>query len=142
MKSDIAYIISHEYPPDKIYKKAKKQFGDSIINFEKGTTFTIGSTIHCVVRPPKDLLAHELTHVRQQTAMGWKKWWRRYFKDVEFRYSQEIEAYRNQYNWIKNNVKDRNSQSKYLVFYARSLSGKLYGNLKTFDEAYNEILNK
>jgi len=140
MSNKIDYNLSKEEPPKKIYKKAKKYFGEDIVNFDKGTTFTVGDTIYCKINIPRDLLIHELVHVRQQTEMGWKKWWKKYFKDVEFRYSQEIEAYRKQYQWIKNNVKDRNMQNKYLVFYARSLSGKLYGNLKTYDEALKEIV--
>ena len=138
----IDYKISNDYPPKRIYKKALRLFGRDTINFKKGTTFTVGNTIYCAIPVPKDLLTHELTHIKQQAAMGWRKWWRKYFKDAEFRYSQEIEAYRNQYNWVKNNIKDRNTQNKYLIFYARSLSGKLYNNLKTFDEALREISNK
>jgi len=135
------YTISNEYPPKRIYDKARRFFGDSV-NFDKGTTFTVGNVIYCKVQPPKDLLAHELVHVRQQTEMGYRKWWRKYFKDVNFRYEQELEAYRIQYNWIRLNVKDKNLQNKYLMFFARSLSGKLYGNLKTFQETFKEISDK
>jgi len=136
------YIISNEYPPKNIYEKARKLFGDDIVNFDKGTTFTVGNVIYCKIQPPQDLLTHELVHVKQQTEMGYKYWWRLYFKDVNFRYGQELEAYRKQYNWVKLNIKDKNLQNKYLMFFARSLSGKLYGNLKTFQEAYKEISDK
>ena len=140
MSDDISFKVLKTEPPKKIYDKARKQFGEDAVDFNKGTTFTVGNTIYCHIDIPRDLLAHELTHVRQQTEMGWKKWWKKYFKDVDFRYSQEIEAYRKQYQWIKNNVKDKNLQNRYLVCYARSLSGKLYGNLKTYDEALKEIV--
>ena len=142
MKINVDYFILNKKPPSRIYDKARKIFGEDAVDFDKGTTFTVKNKIYCKIFPPRDLLMHELTHVKQQTEMGWRKWWKKYFKDVEFRYSQEIEAYRKQYNWVKLNIKDRNLQNKYLMFYARSLSGKLYGGLKTFDEARSEILGK
>jgi len=39
-----------------------------------------------------DIIAHEEVHVRQQTAMGLKKWLSRYLVDKEFRMHQECEA--------------------------------------------------
>jgi len=140
MKPD--YTISNEYPPKRIYKKAKRLFGDDIVNFDKHTTFTVGNVIYCKIQPPEDLLVHELVHVKQQTEIGHRKWWRKYFKNMNFRYHQELEAYRKQYNWVKLNIKDNNLQNKYLISFARALSGKLYGNLVTFHEAYKEISDK
>jgi aminoglycoside N3'-acetyltransferase len=128
-------ILSKELPPKDIYDKAVKLFG---ANFNKGTTFTIGETIHCKDGMTEDLLVHEKVHIKQQ-GKRYRKWWDKYFNDKEFRLQEELEAYREQYKWVKENIKNRNQQSKYLLFFAESLSGKMYGNLIDKQEALRII---
>lgn len=121
-----------DYPPEGIYEKAKELWG---VDFDKGTVFTYGDTIHAKSKMSEDLLRHELTHVKQQTEMGKEIWWDRYFTDKEFRTAQELEAYRAQYKWVLDNVKDRNTQAGYLYFFTRCLSGDMYGNVLKWNEA-------
>lgn len=124
--------VLNEKPP--IYDKALAAFDFN----EKTTIFTYGDTIYnpAGINVSLDLHAHEQVHERQQAAMktilasGPKNWWKRYIKDAEFRFQQELEAYRAQYAFYKRNVKDRNKLNDYLVFMARELKGPMYGNLE------------
>ncbi len=132
--------IVNDYPPKKIYKKAQKLFGKAFVDFDKGVVFAIDHTIYCR-KMTDDLYVHESTHVEQQERVGWKKWWKMFFKDEKFRYNQELEAYRKQYKYIKENIKDRNTQVKYLNFFAQVLSSPLYGSIITFEETKKQIRN-
>lgn len=125
--------ISNNPPPN--YKEIKKHFPNA--DFYKGTLFTYGDTCYCKNITP-DLIVHEETHSRQQ--VNPKKWWRRYFSDPEFRLSQEIEAYHNQWKWVEKNVKDRNAKFKILHKISQDLSGSLYGNIISFGEAQRRII--
>ena len=46
------------------------------------------------------------------------------------------------YKWIKRNFRDRNKIARNLAFFASCLSGKMYGEIKTYQEAMDEIKNK
>jgi hypothetical protein len=85
------------------------------------------------------LLAHEKTHSRQQAEIGPAEWWRLYLKFDDFRVSQEVEAYQNQYQVLKQIFKDRNRLNFHLVRIAKELSGSLYGNMMSFGEASKAI---
>ena len=131
-------MVSYEVvntPPEGIFEKCHELWG---VDFNT-TVFTVGNKIHSKHPLTEDLLAHEVTHVGQQTAMGDGVWWDRYFVDPAFRMEQELEAYRNQYKWVTDTFSDRNKQASYLVGFARSLSGTMYGNLITFTEAMQLI---
>ena len=120
--------IRHLPPPN--YEEIRQHFPNA--DFDKGILFTYGDTCYCKnIRP--DLVIHESTHAKQQTNP--KEWWNRYFEDVHFRLSQEVEAYRNQWNWIKKNIKDRNRRFKLLCGICDALSGKLYNNMISFSQA-------
>lgn len=130
--------VSRQKPPKHIYDRCVEQFG---VDFNKGIVFTVGDTIHSAVEIPRDLMVHELTHVRQQREFpgGYEEWWNRYLEDPRFRYEQELEAYQNQYRWIKNNIKDRNQQARLFMEIAQLLSGEMYGNVVTLSEAMEAI---
>lgn len=130
--------VSRQYPPEHIYQPAVKQFG---VDFKKGVVFTYGDTIYSAVPIPRDLMVHELTHVRQQREYpgGKDMWWERYLEDPKFRTEQELEAYREQWHWVANNIKDRNEQFRHLTHYAQSLSGEMYGRVMTYAEALKAI---
>lgn len=105
---------SREIPPAGIYEKARDMFG---VDFRQGVVFTVGDTIYSQTFPlTPDLMVHEKTHVTQQDNYdgGAYAWWDRYFEDTYFRYSQDIEAYRNQYKHLCTMFKDRNKQAKLL----------------------------
>lgn len=86
-------------------------------------------------------MVHELVHVRQQREYpgGKDMWWERYLEDAKFRTAQELEAYKEQWNWVKHNIKDRNEQVRHLQHYAQSLSGEMYGKVMTYSEALKAI---
>lgn len=130
--------ISTKKPPAHIYDKCVAKWG---VDFNKGIVFTYGDTIHSKDPIPKDLMVHELVHVRQHRDYpgGKDMWWERYLEDDQFRYDQEIEAYRKQYQWILNNVKDREVIFKHLMHYAQCLSGEMYGKIITLKKAMDEI---
>ena len=119
-------------PPN--YKEIQKYFPDA--NYEKGVLFTYGNTCYCKSITP-DLVVHEEIHTRQQTNPD--EWWNKYFTDKQFRLEQEVEAYRNQWIYIDNNVKDRNQKARMLHKIAVDLSGSLYGNLVSYNEAISLI---
>lgn len=124
--------IKNEKPPN--YEKVKKAFAFD----EKRTIFTYGDCIYnpAGINMTMDLQMHELVHMMQQQQMGffrrwfgpWR-WWRKYLKDTDFRFEQELAAYQSQYRFAMANVKDRNQKHDYLVQLARALMGPMYGNI-------------
>jgi len=127
--------IVNSPPPDWIYNKAKEKWGVSFDN----VVFTVGDTIHAKNEMSEDLIEHEKTHIKQQTEMGVEKWWNRYFEDSRFRYTQEIEAYRNQYKCFCTITKNRSKKFNFLKKIATDLSGRMYGNVVGLNEAVNLI---
>lgn len=86
----------------------------------------------------KDMVVHEATHTEQQGENP-ATWWDRYFTDAQFRFEQELAAYRNQYQFSKTAIKDRNRLFRYLHEMAGDLAGPMYGNLVTHSEALTLI---
>lgn len=125
--------ISHEIPP--IYYKCKEQFG---VDWNKGVIITYGDTIYSKDKITPDLEVHEATHIKQQKEIGVEKWWERYFKDKEFRLEQEKEAYINQYNWIKKNIKDRNTKTRLRYHIIKSMV-LFYGDMINEEDALKII---
>ena len=121
--------INHTIPP--VYQKCHEQFG---VNWEDGIIITYGDEVYCKTDIPKDLEVHEGTHIRQQKEIGKDIWWDKYFNDKEFRLSQEVEAYQNQLNYLKEVVKDRNKLAK-LKNEIWSQMANMYGDMCTFSEA-------
>lgn len=123
-----------EYPPN--YVKIAFTF-----NLSKGTVFCYGDTLYNPDNGPVDpsLIKHEETHMRQQESMGVEKWWERYLVDVDFRVSQEVEAYQNQYREMKKWIKDKNKLNRLLHTLASALSGPMYGNALSMTDALHAI---
>lgn len=135
--------VSTEKPP--VWDKIKK-----VLNFdEKTTIFTYGDTIYNPAGIPlaQDLYVHESIHARQQEAhavrgkLGPYIWWRKYLKDPAFRIHQELEAYRAQYAFATQHIKDRNQLLNYALTLARFLAGPTYGEVITTNEALELIRN-
>jgi len=123
--------IINEFPPN--YKKIEKVFNLSGIT----PVFTYGDTIYnphkCII--PRDLIIHEETHMRQQYYPT--EWWDRYLIDPTFRLEQELEAYRNQFKFYRGAVK---GWMPFLKRIASDLSGRMYGNIISYQDAFNAIL--
>lgn len=81
------------------------------------------------------LLSHESIHSGQQLAMGVDAWWERYLSDVAFRYSQELPAHVMEFKRFCELNNDRGARSRYAGEVAKRLSGPIYGNIVTFDQA-------
>lgn len=120
----------------EIYIRLKEKFG---IDWDLGIIITYGENVYCKYPISKDLEIHEATHIKQQTDYGVEKWWDRYIDDVDFRFSQEKEAYVNQANWIKQNIKDRNERYRLLNKIATDFSSHIYGNILSKEQAWKLI---
>jgi len=101
-----------------------------------------GDTIYCKSEISEDLKEHELTHIRQNKGSKfWGLiWWIKYILSKKFRLSQELEAYQNQYRFAKKNYRKEIAQNL-LNIIAGDLSGELYGNIISFEDAINKIKN-
>jgi hypothetical protein len=119
---------SNQIPP--IYDLCKRKFGAS---WDKGTIFTYGDTVHCKFLISDDLKVHEATHVRQQAVIGRDIWWNRYLNDATFRLEQELEAYRNQMDYIMKHYKKKEARKQYdHIIYCMA---NIYGDMCTKAEA-------
>ncbi len=120
----------------EIYKKLKEKFS---INWDNGIIIADDETIYCKYQIPPEKVVHELEHIKQQKKTGVNLWWELYLNKDSFRLEQEVEAYRAEYNFIKDNIKDKNARFEYLYELSRALSSSQYGNMVTFDEAQKLI---
>lgn len=125
---------SQEIP--EIYFDLKSKFG---VDWDKGIVIAYGDTIYSKDPIPDHLFVHEKTHITQQRKLGAREWYRRYITEDSFRLQQEIEAYQNQVRFIKINIRDREKKNKMVIKLAHDLSGKIYGNILSFDDALKII---
>lgn len=119
-------ILSKDFPPnfdriDAVFKIKENRYKP---------VFCYGNTIHNPfnVKITEDLIVHEGVHSVQQ-GQDPEKWWDRYLIDKDFRLSQEVEAFRTQYKFIRANVPDRNYVAIILFIMSLNLGGKMYGNI-------------
>ncbi len=115
--------------PD-IYEKCKRVFG---VDWDRGVIITYGDTVYCKVPISDALIVHEQTHIDQQKAYGVEAWWDRYFVDVEFRLSQEVEAYRNQVKYMREHC-PRAERRRLLALIYKDMA-RMYGGMCTEEEA-------
>lgn len=104
------------------------------------TVFTFGEVIYAPgidFKLPDDLIVHEETHQKQQGNRA-QDWWRRYLKDINFRFEQELAAYRNQYRFFAKHH-NRNQTFNFAREIAMDLSSQMYGNIVDFTKALNMI---
>lgn len=118
---------------------------DKVFNVKntKGIVYTYGDILFNPDNGYIDvtLMVHEETHTSQQ-GNDPKGWWDRYMTDVNFRLSQEIEAYKNQYKKFCELFIDKNIRFKFLRKIASDLSGPMYGNIINVNEAMKAIKDK
>jgi hypothetical protein len=105
-----------------------------------GLVFTYGDTIYSPLGTniPDNLMVHEQTHEKQQKIPS--EWWTRYLQDINFRLEQELEAYKNQYEFYKK--KNPLNWFPFLSAIATDLSSNAYGNIITYQEALDKITGK
>lgn len=127
--------IVKDFPPN--IREITKVFKLDAFN----PVFTYGDTLYNPLGDPisQDLMIHEETHEKQQEAFGKDQWWAMYLENKNFRLTQEVEAYRNQYQFLKT-VLNRKGRMGALVTLAENLSSALYGNIINKKEA-KELIN-
>lgn len=100
---------------------------------------TFNKTIWCPSGITQDLIVHEKVHIEQQINLfNSVIWWIRYIFSKRFRYSQELPAYKKQFEYLKQG-KDRNEIARIKTIIAKNLSHPLYGNMVSFEEAMREL---
>lgn len=129
--------FSNEIPD--IYRELQLKFG---VNWDNGIIICYGDTIHCKQEIPPEKIVHETVHVKQQEKIGKENWWRMFIDMPSFRLEQEVEAYREEYAFVKRNIKNREVVYKYLLGMAKALSSDIYGGIVTTDEAVKLIKGK
>ena len=113
----------------------------------RNLVFTYFEGIYTATPMPTHLFIHESVHyVRQgsgESKNQAKDWWIRFCSDPEFRYQEELLAYREQYRYIlhqlKNNKAVAFNEARIL---AADLSGQIYGNLRGLQTALSDIISK
>lgn len=128
--------ISHDKPPHNLAYLCGQKFDLT----GKNPIWAYGDTIYNPGGFPisYDLVAHETVHGARQGDDP-EGWWVRYLEDPEFRFKEELVAYRAQYQFIKLTNKDRELVARALMNIARDLSGPMYGSICSFDEAVKAI---
>lgn len=90
---------------------------------------------------PEYMLVHEEVHQKQQAETDRDWWWDMYLSMKTFRLQEEVPAYAAEYSKFCEMYKDRNERSSFLQFQSLNLSGPLYGNLISRDDAKRYILH-
>lgn len=126
--------ISKEIP--MIYTELNKRFG---VDWNNGIIIADGDTIYCKYDLVPQKVIHEIVHLKQQGKIGKDLWWQTYLSNDTFRLEQELEAYKREYQFIKDNIKDRNQRFEHLYDLARDLSSETYGKIIPFNEAMKLI---
>lgn len=103
------------------------------------TIFTYGDTIYnpFKLHLPEDLIEHEKVHMAQHNHNDADAaiWWGKYLRDPKFRFEQEAEAYKRQWQVFQRLQSDRNAQTRFLEAIVGFLSGPVYANCATPEEA-------
>lgn len=138
MKTKTMPEIKHTTDQPPVWGTLQERYG---VSWDR-TVVAYGDTIHSARLPlPADIEVHERVHLRQQgyTQAGAAVWWKKYLDDPQFRYEQELEAYRAQYQFLRKTVKDRNALTQRTHKLAQLLSSPMYGEVVTLSEALKEI---
>jgi hypothetical protein len=112
-----------EFPLLERYKK--------VFPIDNKTIFAYNGYIYTDYDLPPDIIIHEIEHLKQQEQYGLENWVDKYLTDQQFRLEMELGAYIAQLKSIKN----REFKNVVRLESAKTLSGELYGNLITFEEA-------
>lgn len=124
--------LKYSTEPPKIYERLREQFG---VNFDDGLIIADGYTLCCKYEIPPQKVVHELVHSKRQEEIGKDLWWDLYLSKPSFRLEEEVLAYKKEYKFICDNIKDRNLRFEFLYEMAQTLSSKQYGSICTGDEA-------
>ena len=127
-------MIKKEKPPvwDKLVKAFGVEWGTICVAYDKD--------IYCGDKAnlSTDVIVHESVHLARQEKDP-VQWWENYMKNKEFRFKEELIAYHTQYDYLRDNVKDRNRLAMYLWRLAKDLSSAMYGSVISHREAMKLI---
>lgn len=127
--------VIYEKPPmyDRIVQRFPQAAGKYVV-------FSWGDRLYSPSSYPlaRQILAHEAVHGVRQGANP-EAWWEQYLIDDSFRLTEEIAGHREEYKEYKKSTRDRNMLNAYLSSIALRLSGPLYGNIISQNEARKEI---
>src|SRR3990167_2785803 len=127
-------MIKKERPPnwDKLVKAFGVEWGTICVAYDKD--------IYCGDKAnlSTDVIVHESVHLARQEKDP-VQWWENYMKNKEFRFKEELIAYHTQYDYLRDNVKDRNRLAMYLWRLAKDLSSAMYGSVISHREAMKLI---
>lgn len=132
--------IKKEYPPN--WEAIRQQFSFEGIQLEgKDLVFTYFPHVYVPSgrELPPDLQIHEGIHLRQQEEMGVENWWHKYLSDIDFRLSQELEAYGAQLHFWR--PFGNRAYKHHKARLAHDLSSDAYGNIINHREAESKIRN-
>jgi hypothetical protein len=91
--------------------------------------------IHCGVEVSNQKQAHEEIHLSRQRDLGVDLWWEYYLTNPSFRLNEELEAYKVEVEWVKENIATRNQRRFLLDKIYSDLSGSVYGFICSYEEA-------
>lgn len=117
------YKPQAEFP---LLERYSKQF-----NVTPYTIFAYDKVIYCNYELPEHLQIHERRHLIRQQKQGVDEWVEKYLTDNTFRLNEEIIAYREQLESVKN----RSARHRLRLQCANDLASSLYGNIVTLQEA-------
>lgn len=102
---------------------------------------SMGDRIYTLAPLRQDLLVHEREHLAAQkkSFLFAHLWWMAYMAMPNFRFNEELGAYRAQWKWVDANVRGAD-RSKLLTEMANNLAGPYYGGLTTFEDARQLII--
>lgn len=128
--------IVNSFPPNH---NQIKQF----IPHTKGNVYCYGSQIYAPdsTEIPEDIIFHEATHKSQQERFtNPDLWWQQYCFDKDFRLQEELEAYANQYQWVKKYI--NSTAAAYMLEEAAFNLKEIYGLSISHGEAKSKIRNR
>ncbi len=108
----------------------------------KGAVFCYGDTIYnpSGKELTADVIYHEEVHSKQQGDNP-EAWYTEYLRNPAFRLREELEAYGQQWLFVKEKVKDAKLREWIKENMALALSGEEYGTLISYGQAESKIRN-
>ena len=120
-------------PP--IMDRLEKAFG---VKWGGTLVVAYGDTIYHTLPLDPSVIVHENVHLKRQDGKP-DQWYESYIRDPKFRFGEELLAYRAQYHFLKETTRDRNELARHWFRLAKDLSGKMYGEVVTHQEALKLI---
>lgn len=102
-----------------------------VFETNENTIFAYDKVIYCDHELPEHLQVHERRHLIRQQKIGVDEWVERYLTDTQFRLNEEVIAYKEQLESVKN----RSARHRLRIQCANDLASPLYGNIVTLQEA-------